>query len=235
MREGEPLIEWEWIARNTDQIIARLVQHVGLTLIAVVFGLAISFVLALIVYRRRSLYPPLAGFAATLYTIPSIALFAILTPITGFGSIVTAEIALVSYTLLILLRNIVAGLDSVPADVREAAAAMGYSPWQQLWRVELPLALPLIIAGVRVATVTTVGLVTVAAVIGQGGLGQLILTGLRTFFATPIYVGAFLSLALALVADVALVQLQRALTPWALRRTHDYAADALAAAPGAPL
>jgi len=215
MREGEPLIQWEWIARNGDQIIGRLVQHIGLTVIAVGFGLAISLVLALLIYRRRALYGPLSGIAATLYTIPSIALFAILTPITGFGSIVTAEIALISYTLLILLRNIVAGLDGVPPDVREAASAMGYSAWQRLWRVEMPLALPLIIAGVRVATVTTVGLVTVAAVIGQGGLGQLILSGLRSFFTTPTYVGAFLSLALALALDVSLLSLQRMLTPWA--------------------
>ena len=218
MREDEPLIEWEWIARNADQILDRLVQHVGLTVIAVAVGFAISFVLALLIHRRRRLYGPLTGAAATLYTIPSIALFAALTPITGFGSILTAEIALVSYTLLILLRNIVAGLDSVPAEVREAATAMGYSAWQRLWRVELPLALPLIVAGVRITTVTTVGLVTVAAVIGQGGLGQLILTGLRSFFATPTYVGAFLSLALALALDVALLWLQRRLTPWAAPR-----------------
>lgn len=221
MREGEPLIEWDWIVRNGDLIIGRLVQHIGLTLIAVGVGLAISFALALLVYRRRSLYPPLTGIAATLYTIPSIALFAVLTPITGFGSILTAEIALVGYTLLILLRNIVSGLDGVPADVREAASAMGYSRWQQLWRVELPIALPLIIAGVRVATVTTVGLVTVAAVIGQGGLGQLILSGLRSFFATPTYVGAFLSLALAFAFDFALIKLQRLLTPWAAGRLRN--------------
>ena len=215
MREGEPLIQWEWIVDNSDQIFARLVQHIGLTLIAVVVGLLISFVLALLVYRNRRLLGPISGAAATLYTIPSIALFAFLTPITGFGSIVTAEIALVGYTLLILLRNIVTGLASVPDDVREAADALGYTAWQRLTRVELPLALPLIIAGVRVATVTTVGLVTVAAVIGQGGLGQLILSGLRVFFATPTYVGAFLSLALALILDVLLVQAQRLLTPWA--------------------
>jgi len=214
VREDEPLIEWEWIERNADQILDRLIQHIGLTLIAVAAGFLISFALALLIHRRRRLYGPLTGAAATLYTIPSIALFAALTPITGFGSILTAEIALISYTLLILLRNIVSGLDSVPAEVREAATAMGYSSWQRLWRVELPLALPLIVAGVRVATVTTVGLVTVAAVIGQGGLGQLILSGLRSFFTTPTYVGAFLSLSLALAFDVGLLGLQRRLTPW---------------------
>ena len=218
MREDEPLIEWEWVARNTDQILDRLIQHIGLTLIAVVAGFLISFALALLIYRRRRLYGPLTGAAATLYTIPSIALFAALAPITGF-SILTAEIALVSYTLLILLRNIVSGLDSVPAEVREAATAMGFSSWQRLWRVDLPLALPLIVAGVRVATVTTVGLVTVAAIIGQGGLGQLILSGLRSFFTTPTYVGAILSLSLALAFDVILLGLQRRLTPWAAQKT----------------
>lgn len=221
MREDEPLIEWEWIGRNVEQIWARLVQHVGLTLIAVLVGLAISMALALLVYRRRRLLAPVAATTAILYTIPSIALFAVLTPITGFGSILTAEIALVSYTLLILLRNIVAGLDSVPAEVREAATGLGYGRRQLLWHVELPLALPLIVAGVRIASVTTVGLVAVAAVIGQGGLGQLILSGLRTFFTTPTYVGAFLSLALALVIDVVLIRVQRRLTPWAAPRAAD--------------
>ncbi len=223
MRENEPLIEWEWIGRNVEQIWSRLVQHVGLTVIAVVVGLAISMALALLVHRRRRLLTPVAATAATLYTIPSIALFAVLTPITGFGSILTAEIALVSYTLLILLRNIVAGLDSVPGEVREAATGLGYGRWQLLWRVELPLALPLIVAGIRIASVTTVGLVTVAAVIGQGGLGQLILSGLRSFFATPTYVGAFLSLGLALAIDVVLIRVQRRLTPWATRRAADAA------------
>lgn len=216
MREGEPLIDLDWLARNLDTIADRVVQHVGLTIIAVAVGFAISFALALLVHRRRRLYPPIAGVAAIIYTIPSIALFALLVPVTGF-SLLTAEIALVGYTLLILLRNIVAGLDSVPAEVSEAATALGYGRWQLLWRVELPLALPLIVAGLRIATVTTVGLVTVAAIIGQGGLGQLILNGLRTFFATPLYVGAFLSLALALVADALLLAIQRRLTPWAER------------------
>ena len=217
MREGDPLIEWDWVLGNLDEIWHRVVQHVLLTFIAVGVGFAISFALALVVYRRRNLYPPIAGLAAVLYTIPSIALFSLLVPITGL-SLLTAEIALVSYTLLILLRNIVAGLDGVPAEVREAATGMGFTTWQRLWRVELPLAWPVIVGGVRVATVTTVGLVTIAAIIGQGGLGQLILTGLQRFFATPLYVGALLSLALALVADLALLGLQRSLTPWARPR-----------------
>ena len=217
MPEDIPLVEWDWVLGHLDEIGARLVQHIELTAIAVGVGFVISFGLALLVHRRRRTYGPVSAFTATLYTIPSIALFAVLTPITGFGTVLTAEIALVSYTLFILVRNIVAGLDSVPPEVREAAAGLGYGRAQMLWRVELPLAMPLIVAGVRVAAVTTVGLVTVAAVIGQGGLGSLILRGLRQFstFPTPAYVGAFVSVALALLIDAVLLLIQRRLTPWA--------------------
>lgn len=217
MPEETPLIDWAWVGRNVDVIVARLAQHIWLTGIAVAVGFLISFALALLIYRRRRAYGPVSNVAAILYTIPSIALFAVLTPITGFGTVLTAEIALVSYTLFVLLRNIVAGFDSVPAEVREAAAGLGYGRAAMLWRVDLPLALPLIVAGVRVAAVTTVGLVTVAAVIGQGGLGALILVGLRQFstFPTPAYVGALLSLGLALAIDVLLLLVQRRLTPWA--------------------
>jgi osmoprotectant transport system permease protein len=213
LREGDPLIRFEWVVDNLDQIAFRVWQHVQLTGIALVVGFLISFGLALLVHRRRRLYPAVSGIAGTLYTIPSLALFAVLIPITGL-SILTAEIALVSYTLLIFIRNIVAGLDGVPADVREAATGMGYTRWQLLWRVELPLALPVIVAGARIATVTTIGLVMVAAVVGQGGLGQLILNGFGRFFATPVYVGAFLSVALAVGADLMLLAIQRVLTPW---------------------
>jgi osmoprotectant transport system permease protein len=119
--------------------------------------------------------------------------------------------------LLILVRNIVGGLQSVPPDVREAAIGMGYSPWQLLWRIELPLALAVIIAGVRVAVVTTVGLVTVTALIGQGGLGALIIQGIQQFFATPLVIGAGLSIALAILLDGTLVLIQRQITPWTRR------------------
>jgi len=216
MPDDVPLIEWQWVATHLDEIGEQLWEHIVLTVVAVAIGFAISFALALLVHRRRAAYGPVSTVAATLYTIPSIALFAVLTPITGFGSVLTAEVALISYTLFVLIRNIVAGLESVPADVREAAQGLGYAPWAMLWRVELPLALPLIVAGLRVAAVTTVGLVTVAAVIGQGGLGALILRGLRQFstFPTPAYVGALLSLGLAVVIDVTLLVVQRRLTPW---------------------
>ncbi len=149
-----------------------------------------------------------------MYTIPSLALFALLVPFTGL-SIITAEIGLVSYTLLILIRSIVSGIRSVPQEVRDAAIGMGYSPWKLLWRVELPLAMVVIIAGVRVATITIIGLTTVTALIGQGGLGALILEGIQRFFSTPLIVGALLSIALAVLADAGLALLQRWVTPWA--------------------
>ena len=215
----QPLISWEWVAENLDLIADRLAEHLVLTGIALAVGTAISFGLALAIYRRRWLSQPIIQLTGIMYTIPSLALFAFLVPFTGL-SLLTAEIGLVSYTLLILIRNIIAGLDGVPPDVREAADGMGYGPWTRLWAVELPLALPVIVAGLRVATVTTIGLVTVTALIGQGGLGQLIVTGLLRpgIFETMIYVGGILSLVLAVVADTALLVLQRALTPWARAR-----------------
>jgi osmoprotectant transport system permease protein len=217
MREGEPLIDFAWIERNLDQIAARVLQHLNLTLIAIAIGFAITFALVLAIRRWRPLLGPLAAGAAVIYTIPSLALFALLVPLFGL-SLLTAQVALVGYTLFILLSTFVAGLDNVPPDAREAAAGMGYSSWQSLWHVELPLALPAIIAGLRVATVTTIGLVTVAAFVGQGGLGQLILGGLRTFFATPVYVGAGLSVALAFGADLLLLRLERRLGGWSRAR-----------------
>jgi osmoprotectant transport system permease protein len=162
---------------------------------------------------RRSRGPVLATGGA-LYTIPSLALFALLVPWTGL-TVLTAEIGLVTYTLLIIVRNIVVGLDGVPPDVRDAAAGMGYRPLRQLLRVELPLALPVIFAGLRIATVTTIGLVTITALLGQGGLGQLLLDGLIRDFRTPLVVGSVLSVALAVVCDLVLALCQRLLTPWA--------------------
>jgi osmoprotectant transport system permease protein len=149
-----------------------------------------------------------------LYTIPSIALFVILIPWTGLSR-TTALIPLVTYTLLILIRNIVAGLRAVPAEVKEAAQGMGYRPLRQLFSVELPLALPAIVAGIRIATVTTIGLITVTALIGQGGLGQFMIDGFQRDFRTPLTVGIVLSVALAVAADLILVGTQRLLSPWA--------------------
>jgi osmoprotectant transport system permease protein len=210
---ADQLIRWGWIFSHGSEIWSRLVQHVQLTVIAVGLGMAISFPLAIFAHRHRAAYAPIAWVTGLLYTIPSLALFVILLPITGLST-TTAEIGLVSYTLLILIRNIVIGLSGVPEDVKEAARGMGYTSRQLLWRVEIPLALPTIVAGIRIATVSTIGLVTVAALIGRGGLGQFILEGLQTFFNTEILLGAVLSVALALVADGLLLGTQKALTPW---------------------
>jgi osmoprotectant transport system permease protein len=211
--EGEPLVRWDWVAGHLDEIGQRLVEHVELTVIAVVVGLAIAFGLALLIVRRPRLEGPITSVTGTLYTIPSLALFVLLIPYTGL-SILTAEIGLVSYTLLILIRNIVSGIRGVPADAREAAIGMGYTPRQRLWRVEVPLAMAAIIAGVRIATISTIGLVTVTALIGQGGFGYFILIGIQRAFSTELLVGAVCSVALAIAADGLLVLLQRRLTPW---------------------
>jgi osmoprotectant transport system permease protein len=211
------VIRWDWIADNLDVIGGALADHVILTVLAVVIGLAISFAAALAVRRRRALRGPVTGTFGVLYTIPSLALFAFLVPFTGL-TLVTAEVGLISYTLLILTRNILAGLEGIPGEVLEAADGMGHTARQRLVGVELPLALPVIMAGIRVATVTTVGLVMVTAVIGEGGLGQLMLRGFNRQFPTMIYVGFVLTVALAVILDLLLIALQRLATPW-LRRT----------------
>ena len=143
----EPFIRWDWIVDNLDEIGRRLGEHVLLTVVAVVIGFLISFGLALLIRRYRRLEAPIVGVGGILYSIPSLALFAMLVPITGIQNPLTAEIALVSYTILILLRNILAGFDGVPRDVLEAADGMGFTRTQRLWRVELPIALPVMVAG----------------------------------------------------------------------------------------
>lgn len=210
-------ISWEWIADNLDEIGAATLEHLQLTLIAVGVGFAISLLLGLAAYRWRGLYGPIAGVAGLLYTIPSLALFAVLVPFTGL-TVLTAEIGLVMYTLLILVRGVVSGLDGVPRDAVEAATGMGYTARQRLARVELPLAVPVIVTAIRLATVTTVGLVMVTALIGEGGLGQLMLRGFNRSFPTMIYVGVVMSVVLAVGLDLFLVGCQRFLTPWARAR-----------------
>ncbi len=215
-----PMIDWDWIATHLDDLWALTMEHIVLTVIAVSVGFLLSFLLALAVVRWRGTYGPITAVAGIMYTIPSLALFAALVPITGLSS-TTALIALVSYTLLILVRNIVTGIDGVPVDARDAADGMGFTRGGRLWRVDLPLATPVIVAGLRIATVTTIGLVTVSALIGQGGLGQLINDGLRTSFPTKTITGATLSVLLAIAADVAFVLLLRGLTPWSRVRAAE--------------
>jgi osmoprotectant transport system permease protein len=201
------------VADHTDLILDRLREHVELTLLAVGIGILVSIPLVVLSRRYRRAYPVVLVTTGILYTIPSLALFTLLLPWTGLSR-ETALIGLVSYTLLILVRNAVAGLDGVPADVLDAARGMGYSTRRSLLEVELPLAMPAIVAGIRLALVTTIGLVTVASLIGHGGLGHLILDGLNRQFRTPLVIGAVLSVALATIVDVALLRVQRRLTPW---------------------
>jgi len=208
-------IDWQWMADHLDDLVARTIQHLWLTLLAVTIGFVISFVLAIIAVRRRSTYGPILGISDILYTIPSLALFAALISITGI-TLVTVLIPLVMYTLVIFVRNIASGFDGVPVDVLEAANGLGYTRAQRLRRVEIPLAVPLIVAGVRLATVSTVGLVTVSAVMGDtfGGLGFFILEGYRRSFPTELYFGSIPSILLAVVLDLLLVRFQRVITPW---------------------
>jgi osmoprotectant transport system permease protein len=212
---GRPIVDWGWIVDHVDDIFSRTAQHLQLAVLAVIAGFVISFVLALLSARRPRAYALVTGGADLLYTIPSLAAFAALVPITGL-SLFTALIPLTAYTLLILVRNIAVGLTSVPPDVLEAADGMGYPGPSRLREIELPLALPLIVAGLRLASVSTIGLVTIAATIGDrfGGLGVLINEGLQQFFYTKVLVGAGLSVALAIAIDMTFVVLQRVITPW---------------------
>jgi osmoprotectant transport system permease protein len=200
-----------WIADHFHEYLSPLWRHLELTLSSVALGFAIAFVLALIAHRRRWLTGPIVGVTGVLYTIPSLALFAILIPLTGFG-FKTALIPLTAYTLLILFRNIMAGLANVPEEARDAARGMGLTDHQLLWKVELPLATPEIIAGLRVATTTNVGLAALAFYAGAGGLGQQILTDIT--FKSNILVAGLLCVLLAFVLDLALLLTQRLLLPW---------------------
>jgi osmoprotectant transport system permease protein len=211
--EEQPWILWDWLFSHVSRFTDAMGQHIELTIAAVAIAFAISLPLGIAAHRWRSVRNPAYVIFGIFYTIPSIALFALLIPYTGLSA-TTAEVGLVGYAVLIILRNVVVGLDSVPPDVIDAADGMGYRPLARLLRVELPLALPAIFAGLRIATVTTIGLVTITAVIGLGGLGQLILEGLVDNFRTPLVVATVLSIALALVADLALAGVQRVALPW---------------------
>lgn len=214
-----PIVRWEWLfvrEQTRHELWEATLQHLQLTLMAVGIGLAIASGLAAIALRLRWTFAPITAFTGFLYTIPSVALFGLL--VTRFGNTVSAEIALVGYTLLVLVRNIVAGIDGVPGSVTDAADGLGLSRTSRLLTVELPLALPVIVAGIRVATVTTVGLVGVTAIIQLGGLGRLIFDGYASQYYTKMVVGSALSVLLALVLDLLFHRVEVALTPWARRR-----------------
>lgn len=212
-------IDWGWIAGHLDDILAAVWQHLVLVVVPLAIGFAISLALGIWAVRRPAIYGPVTAITGVLYTIPSLAAFAILVPLFGF-SLLVAFVPLTTYTLLILFRSIVAGFDSVPREVLEAADGMGFPPRERLLRVEIPLAVPLMISGLRLAAVTLIGLATVVSILGSsfGGLGQLITDGLQTFFPTKYVLGGVLAVMLAVVVDLAFVRLERWATPWARSR-----------------
>lgn len=210
---------WDWISRNPDIVWESFIQHVSLVYRAVLIGVVISLPLAIVVRGSRFVRSVVLGTAAVLYTVPSLAALTLLGPFTGYISRTTVDVMLVSYTLIILLRNIITGLDEVPEDALDAARGMGMGRWQRLIKVELPLALPSIMAGIRLATVTTIGLATLASVVAQGGLGVLIIhDGFDRQILSAAVVGSLLAVALAVVSDAALVGIQWLLTPWSHRK-----------------
>jgi osmoprotectant transport system permease protein len=200
-----------WIAENINEYVDPFFEHVYLTVVAVAIGFAISFALALIAYRRRWLIAPVTQVTGILYTIPSIAAFFLLLPITGRGK-TTALIALVAYVLLIIFRNVLAGLDNVPDETKDAGRGMGLTDRQLLWRVEVPLAVPEIMAGLRIAATTTVGLATLAFFAGAGGLGGQIFADIN--FKSNVVVAGGLAVLLAGLLDGLILLAQRAVTPW---------------------
>ena len=200
-----------WIADNFDRYVDPFFQHVLLTVVAVGIGFLISFTLALVAYRRRWLINPVTQITGVLYTIPSIAAFFLLLPITGRG-FATATVALVAYVLLIIFRNVLTGLDNVPEETKDAGRGMGLTDRQLLWRVEIPLALPEIMAGLRIAATTTVGLATLAFFAGAGGLGEQTFADIN--FKSNVVVAGGLAVALAVLLDGAILLVQRAITPW---------------------
>ena len=208
---------WSWIGSHTDLLGQLLGQHIYLALVPVLLGLAISLPLGLCCVRWPRIYPVVLALTSTLYALPSLALFVVLIQYTGFSAW-TVILPLTVYTLAVLVRNVVDGLRSVPDHVRQAAVAMGFSVARRLVQVELPVAVPVVFAGLRVATVANISLVSIGSLIGISGLGQLFIDGIQRDFPTPIVVGIVLTVALAVLADLVLVLLQRVLTPWSRTR-----------------
>ena len=206
-----------WINDNLALIWEQLREHVYLSIVPVILGLLISVPLGYVAVRFNWLANPLIAFGGVLYSLPSIALFIVIPAILGTKVLSTVNIiiALTIYTVSLLIRNVIDGLRSVPVEVRQSAVAVGYSPLHRLIAIDLPIAVPVIFAGLRVVTVANISMVSIGAVIGIGGLGELFTLGFQKDFLTPVVVGVVLSLLLALVADVILVTSQRLLTPWA--------------------
>lgn len=203
----------QYVRSRAQELVDATVQHVWITSVSVLVGVAVAVPLALLVRARPALSGPVLGLTTLLYAIPSLAMFSLLLPLFGLSAALVVT-GLVLYSLTILVRNTLAGLAAVPAEVREAARGMGYGPARMLWEVEVPLALPALLAGVRTATVSAVALTTVGALVDYGGLGTLITGGLRSFFKAQVLTASVLCVLLAVAADVLLLGLQRLLTPW---------------------
>lgn len=217
---SNPWFSWHYLQNNWGDIVKALTQHVNLTWQAIVIALILALPLAVLARRFPALSGWVIGASGVLYTIPSLALFAVLAPFTGIGA-TTVLIGLVAYALLVLVRNTLVGLQQVDPAATDAARGMGYTPWQVLLRVELPNALPTIFAGIRMATVTTVALVTVGVVVGYGGLGQLLFRGFGSNYNAEVIAATILCLALAFAFDLALWLVGRLVTPWARTRAGE--------------
>ncbi|WP_156727371.1 ABC transporter permease [Streptomyces apocyni] len=209
----------EYLRTRSQELTDATVQHLGITAVSVVIGLLIAFPLALFARRHRAFAGAVLGLTTVLYAVPSLAMFSLLLPVFGLSAALVVT-GLVLYSLTILVRNILAGLEAVPEDAREAARGMGYGSWRLLWEVELPLSLPALFAGVRIATVATVAMTTVGAIVDYGGLGGLIMSGLQTDFKAQVLAASVLCVLLAVTADLLLLGLQRWLTPWTRIRTR---------------
>ncbi|WP_329187189.1 ABC transporter permease [Actinacidiphila glaucinigra] len=209
--------EWicgEFVRTRSQELLDASVEHLWITAASVAAGVLLALPLALLARRWRAAAAPVLGVTTVLYTIPSLALFSLLVPVFGISASVVVT-GLTLYSLTILVRNFLAGLDAVPEDAREAARGMGYGPIRLLWEVELPLAMPAVMAGVRIATVATVSLTTVGSIVGYGGLGNLIKDGMQSFFKAEVLTASVICVVFALVADLLLLGVQRLLTPWA--------------------
>lgn len=212
---GNPWFSWDYVRANQETLLTALQEHILLTVLAVLLAVAIAIPLSILAHRVNWLAGPILSATGTLYTLPSLALFAFLAPFTGVANIRTPLIVLVLYALLVVVRAGLTGLQQVPAEIREVAAGMGYGSLAKLFRIELPLALPSIMTGVRIATVTTVALVTVGDIVGTGGFGTVILGGFNAnFYRAQIMTGTIACVALALVLDALLVLFSRLVIPW---------------------
>ncbi|MFD7865207.1 ABC transporter permease [Streptomyces sp. NPDC059783] len=203
----------EYLRSRSQELTDATVQHIWITAVSVAIGVAVAFPLALLARRGRRFAGPVLGLTTVLYTVPSLAMFSLLLPLFGLSAALVVT-GLVLYSLTVLVRNTLAGLEAVPQEAKDAARGMGYGSVRLLWEVELPLALPALIAGVRIATVSTIALTTVGSIVGRGGLGNLISEALPSFFKAQVLAASVLCVLLAVVADLLLLGVQRLLTPW---------------------